>query len=404
MSDQRGMTLVELMVSLAIVMLIVATASAAYIKLLLSYKSHSSISESYMSNLTGLELLRYDIEMAGYGLPSNTTAIAYSEAASAHYGGDANLPDPSTLNDTANPAPRAFVVAKSANANNSDILAIKSTLANLSATSKKWSIITSAPAASDPNLTVGPKVKLWGETALDPVMDFTTGDNIMVLDNNGVLQAVSGTWCYSFNASAPYTGYYSNATAIAPGAGPDVVYYVYGLDNSAGNHVMPFNRVDYFLAPTANKSCADYPNAYALYRGVVNQADGSITSPAPVLIDCVKDFQVAFGVNPSGNAIVWQSDLNQENVPGGAGAGAAMTAAQIQQYLRELRVYVIYQEGGGKISKSPDYKFSGSFSPGADINLNLNGTWTPTGQDVYYHWKMSEMDVKPVNLVNLQAR
>lgn len=396
MSDQRGMTLVELMVSLAIVMLIVATASAAYIKLLLSYKSHSSISESYMSNLTGLELLRYDIEMAGYGLPSNTTAIAYTEAASAHYGADANLPDPSTLNDTANPAPRAFVVAKSANANNSDILAIKSTLANLNTTSKKWSIVTSAPAASDASLTVGPKVKLWGVTALDPVMDFTTGDNFIVLDNNGVLQSVFGTWCFSFNASAPYTGYYKDATAIAPGAGADTVYYVYGLDNSAGSHVMPFNRVDYFLAPTANKSCADYPNAFALYRGVVNQADGSITSPAPVLIDCVKDFEVAFGVNPTGNQIVWQSDLNQ--------AGVAMTAAQIQQNLRELRIYVIYQEGAGKLTPTPDFKFSGSFTPGTDIGLNLNGTWTPAGQDVYYHWKMAEMDVKPVNLLNLQAR
>ncbi|MCL5406054.1 MAG: prepilin-type N-terminal cleavage/methylation domain-containing protein [Deltaproteobacteria bacterium] len=408
MNDKRGMTMVELMVSLAIVLLIVATATTAYYKLLLSYKSNGSTSESYMSNLTGFELLRYDIEMAGFGLPTNLSAgVSYTEAASGHYDGDANLPDPSTLNDATSGAPRAFVMIKNLNANNSDILAIKSTLANLSATSKKWSMITEEPSELCPTAGVA-KVKLWGVTGLDPVMDFTSGpptDNFIVLDNYGTLQTTGGgtcanhePWCYSFNASAGNLGYYSNASNIVPGTfGPSSVYYIYGLDNSTGPHVMPFNRVDYFLGPTTNPSCA--PNTWTLFRGAVNQADGTI-SPS-VLVDCVEDFQVAFGVDPTGNGIVWQADLNQENIPGGAGAGVAMTAAQIQQYLREVRVYTIYQEGAGKISRSPQFKFLGTFSPGADIGLTLNNSWTPSGQDIYYHWKLTELDVKPMNLVNL---
>jgi len=42
-------------------------ATAAYLKILKSYKSYSKVSQSYMANLTGLELLRYDIQMAGSG-------------------------------------------------------------------------------------------------------------------------------------------------------------------------------------------------------------------------------------------------------------------------------------------------------------------------------------------------
>lgn len=405
MKDQRGFTLVELMVGLAIVLLIVAMATAAYLKLLLSYKTHGSVSESYMSNLTGLELLRYDIEMAGFGLPVTLPGgLNYLEAAAGNYGGDTDLPDPQSLNDATTGAPHAFVMVKSANANNSAVLAIKSTLANISATSKKWSTISEEPSYQQGTANI-PKVKLWGVTALDPVMDFTSvphADNFIMLNNQGQLQTTGGTcaggesWCYSFVGSAPDTGYYHSASAIASSCTDTSVYYIYGLDNStSGAHRMPFNRVDYYLAPTTNQSCADYPNAFALYRGVVKQADGTL-SPA-VLIDCVHDFQVAFGIDPSGNGtqnIAWQADLNR--------AGTPMTASQIQQYLREVRVYTIYQEGTGKISHSPQLKFSGSFSLGSDIGLALS-SWTPSGQDIYYHWKVAEIDVKPVNLLNLPS-
>jgi len=55
---QRGMTMVELMVSLAIVMLVIGTATTAYLKLLRTYKTQGRLAEGYMANLTGLELLK----------------------------------------------------------------------------------------------------------------------------------------------------------------------------------------------------------------------------------------------------------------------------------------------------------------------------------------------------------
>ena len=74
MNRQRGMTMVELLVSLAVVMLIIGAATTAYLKLLRTYRTQGRLAESYMANLTGLEMLRYDIEMAGFGLPASLAA------------------------------------------------------------------------------------------------------------------------------------------------------------------------------------------------------------------------------------------------------------------------------------------------------------------------------------------
>src|SRR5208283_4695290 len=103
MNRQRGMTMVELMVSLAVVMLIIGAATTAYLKLLRTYRTQGRLAESYMANLTGLELLRYDIEMAGFGLPTSLApGASYSEAVT-----DNSVPyNPAALNDSANPGPR----------------------------------------------------------------------------------------------------------------------------------------------------------------------------------------------------------------------------------------------------------------------------------------------------------
>ena len=101
MNRQRGVTMVELLVSLAVVMLILGAATTAYLKLLRTYKTQGRLAEGYMANLTGLELLRYDIEMAGFGLPAGLAAgVTYSEAAAV-----ASPPfayNPATLNDSPN--------------------------------------------------------------------------------------------------------------------------------------------------------------------------------------------------------------------------------------------------------------------------------------------------------------
>jgi hypothetical protein len=301
------------------------------------------------------------------------------------------------------------------------VLSIKSSAANINPTSKKWSMIT--------NPSGNPIAKCWGGAALDPVMDFTSAptysanpDNFIALSNYGTLvKAAAGTWLFPFNGSAPSQGYYGNISGILTGniAPPTVqgqVYYIYGLDSNSGAHVMPFNRVDYYLASNPNppKSCPPY--TLSLYRSTIDQATGGLD--ATPLIDCVRDFQVAFGINtdPSGNAsppgtFIWQSNLLQ-NALFAAGIpntnnNAQMTAAQIQMYLREVRVYVLYSEGLGDTSSSTgstnpnsNFRYTGTLTLGSDLPTPLS-TFTPTGAQQQYRWKIIEIDVKPNNLLNL---
>jgi hypothetical protein len=417
------MTMVELMVSLAIVMLVIGTAATAYLKLLKTYRSQGRLAESYMANLTGLELLRYDIEMAGFGLPANLGAgVNYSEAVEINPAPPFASPnDPTTLNDAPSGVPRAFVHLDNKGANNSDVLAIKSNAANIfdNPAAKKWSMITNASGAGPP------LVVKWN----DATMDFAAGDYFVALDNTGtLLTGPVSQWNNAFFTNASGPNGIPGCSANTPSASQ--IFYIYGIDNNVNNttgtHRMPFNRVDYYLDTNGNAPSSCASGTYTLYRSAIDQATGKQLNKTP-LIDCVMDFQVAFGIDPSGNGsqvVQWQENLLQNAIPGGA-QNAPMTTAQIQQYLREVRVFVLYSEGLADAGSSPpgilnlgDQQIAAGLDSAHYTSTGTNfqqwsssaltgspqlSSFSPAGADLQYRWKIVEMAVKPNNLLNLAA-
>lgn len=392
MRREEGMTLVELMVSLSIILIIMAVATAAYLKMLRSYKTQSKISQSYMANLTGLELLRYDIQMGGYGIPADINQYTYSEAVDP---GAGVLPySPASLNDSPATSPRPFATLSNGGRNGSDVLTIRSSVANIGdSTTKKWSLIL--PGTST--------VKVWNDTTID----FVNGDRLIVTDDTGKLLPVGP------GGGATFTTY--TYGGVAPIAAPlTSMYLMYGL--SAANIRMPFNRVDYYLGTvTTPNSCA--PNTYTLYRSVLDQTDGS-QSPTP-LIDCVYDFQVAFGLDTDADGAVdsrgWVDNL------------AGMSAATMRTQVREVRIFILYHEGVGDVSKAADFRFSGILnlgdqeiagsldaayfgSPPANTFQTLSSaaltsaslsTFDPATLNAQYpqfRWKVLQLAVKPMNL------
>lgn len=379
MITQKGMTVIELMVSVVVMLIVIGGASAAYVKLLKGFKTQSKISESYVENLCGLELLRYDIEMAGYALPRGLNSVNFTEATSV-----SGTPTPSSFNDAPSNIPRAFAFSNngSTGSNNSDVLTIKSMVANINVTSKKWSLIYYDTGTSNW------KVKKWNDSKLD----FVNNERFIVLDPSKVLQKNGTNWSFSFS-----TNYYTNISGAIPvPADNNGIYLIYGIDPDT-NLSIPFNRADYYLfRPGSNFPSRCYPNSYVLYRSTINQNGGARN--AQPLLDCVMDFQVAFGLDTDGDRTVnaWIDDLSSLADANGNG-----TADEIRQQVRQVNVSILYHEG----QKDDSFRFSGSLNLG-DVPASgvlpavpTLSTFTPSGEALKYRWKVLKLSIKPMNLV-----
>jgi len=383
----RGLTLVELMVTLAVILLVTAAASTAYVKLLRGVKVQGRLTESQMDTMSGFELLRYDIQMAGYGLfrvfPAAETKCTspslpgfYEEAKAS------DPPDAEAFNEAPGEVPRAFAFSNNTgntlpayppDDNASDVLVIKSLVANDQAIDRKWSFL-------DSNGTI----KSW----VSDDLNLTGSDTVIAIDETGKLRICSNWQNANDNSSLP-----------VPERDGDT-FVVYGVHSSTMR--MPFNRVDYYLEQLGvddnEKSSFPsrcFPGSFVLYRACIKHSGGG-RNPQP-LIDCVRDFQVAFGLDTDADRTVnaWVADLN-------------LNAGEIRNQVREVRVFVLYHEG----QRDDNFWFSGTLNLGDAQIANDAGfqtlssapltgalsTYTPTGDAVHYRWKVDKLSIKPMNL------
>ena len=91
MRRETGFTLIELLMVMVIFGFVMAAISDMFVGILRGYKQQSKIAETNIEGIIGLELLRRDIQSAGYGLPwmmpgeytysevTNATALAYND-------------------------------------------------------------------------------------------------------------------------------------------------------------------------------------------------------------------------------------------------------------------------------------------------------------------------------------
>ena len=88
MKREDGFTFVELIITMAVFLLVMAAASGVFSGLLTQFKQQGRLAESNIEGVVGLEILRKDIDGAGYGLPWNgvTGIINYTEAAGDPFG------------------------------------------------------------------------------------------------------------------------------------------------------------------------------------------------------------------------------------------------------------------------------------------------------------------------------
>lgn len=186
-----------------------------------------------------------------------------------------------------------------------------------------------------------------------------------------------------------YTTWPSSAACLDQGSATDV-NLIYGLTTSTPR--MPFNRVDYYLKRPAAFSSKCHQSAYTFYRGVIannTTANGGKRTDQPIM-DCVLDFQVALGLNTGAGALTWVA------ASGAAGSVTDLTtAATVRTYLREVKVFVLLQDG----QFDKDFTYASSNVVIGDSNITLrNYDLTALTNYQNYKWKVVTIDAKTVNI------
>ncbi|OAQ20718.1 Type IV fimbrial biogenesis protein PilW [Thermosulfurimonas dismutans] len=337
--------MIEILVALVISFLALGALYESYLAILRAKKQQEKIAETNFQVLMALEFLRKDIELAGFGMPRDISIsnLTYEEAISS------STCSPDYFNSSTNSTPKPIDLGGNY-CNNSDYLVIRSSAANLDKnTSRKWAYTYYDGSG-------------WRITSLG-TLDFSTNDRCVALDHQKSLI----NWNFSCNN---FSG--SNISEI---------YYLFGINDSPLR--MPFNRVDYFLKKPSSLPYRCYQATYELYRGEIQHSNGDVNEQ-PIL-DCVLSFQVIVGRDTNNDNIIdaWSKDLS------------SLSATQVFEEVKEIDIYIIYQEGQRERKEVFDSDI---------IRINYpDGTYDDINiPSKNYRWKLIEIKVKPFNLEDIK--
>jgi prepilin-type N-terminal cleavage/methylation domain-containing protein len=397
LTQSGGFTLVELMITMVIFVLVMAAMSSIFSGLLTQFKQQSKIAETNIEGLVGLELLRYDIEQAGFGLPWDLSGVAYNEAVN-----DALTRDDTAYNDGGFP-PRAIVTGMDAGLNGSDVLVLKAANVATNNAAHKWTYVINTGAANT--------IQVWN--SLDD--NLVAGDQVIALQPVNRVLINSGSSPFFYTTFNPAPGTFSSA--FQPVTGSFSANLVYGI-STGGTLRMPFNRADYYVRrPTTAGAMPTRCQAATgnLYKATVNQSDGKLTEMP--LLDCVYDMQVIIGaetITPAtGTLNAFYGDtfvaVTRPFSAGDTPAASATAAETIRNQARDVRVYIIAQEGQRDTSYTYTSPIPVASRPAGcvaddQICITDNQLGTPylikavTVPDRNYRWKIYTLVATPYNV------
>ncbi|PKN15954.1 MAG: hypothetical protein CVU66_02700 [Deltaproteobacteria bacterium HGW-Deltaproteobacteria-23] len=391
-SSSAGFSLVELIIVMGLFLVVIMISTSAFDSILSGAKQQMASSESNIQGIVGLEMMRWDIENAGYGLPWQLGFSATFEESTQAADSLADGIDPTDFNDNnlpvaagdPNNVPRAIQSGTASGAgeweNGRDYIVIKSAAVGTDAAAKKWAYLEGV----DPNSFIK-------ESGSDDLLE---KDRVITLDARTRRLIAASTAAFSYAVPARTSGKFVPPVEYQPKQDTDV-YLVYGIEawnDTTSTLRVPYNRVDYYIRRPAENNdisarCA--PGTGILYKGNLNHSDGKV-SQYP-LYDCVADMQVVYALDTNGDGAV--------DFHGDQDALQAMSAKTIRSQLKEIRVYILTHEG----QKDRLYKYTsgsniqvGETGQGRVYDVsklqNIGGSWEN------YRWKTYTIVVTPNNL------
>lgn len=376
-----GFTLIELMIYMVLLGIIMTMVFSSFIPVMQINSQQSRISETKIETGLGLDLLRADLEHAGFGLPwmfpSSGVPNPYSEpTAPAELAALADAPN----------VPRALISRDlsplSMSMNTSDYLAIKALNVVRGTSSQKWGLLGRDAA----HIAI---VQSMGVDA------FNNNDRVIVIrtevspGKNRQLVLDGASNYFATTTAAAMEPFAPPATSNDPNGER---YLVYGLNDDAGIS-RPFNRTDYYIN-NANVPTHCAPGTGTLVKATLNQANNAF-SILPI-VDCAADFQVVY-YRDTNNDGGWDTRNDANGLAG-------LTAEQIRSQVKSIRCFVLTHEGG----MDSNYTY-----PNANINVGdiaADGTTLQAGRLftlntdnacptwANYRWKVYSLAVTPRNL------
>lgn len=422
LTSRKGFTLVEMIVVMTVFVIVIMITGDAFKTILTQVLKVTKSEESNIEGVVGLEMLRHDLQQAGYGLPySFLASISYREAG---YSPARDYND--GTGSTTSAVPRAVVAGDNLAAvtdsdgttsynilSGTDYLALKGATLGLNDAAQKWTYMPFSSA-----VTGKQKPRIWQAANL------AANDRVIVIKRTFKEGNIDLQLMFNRDQSSIYWANF-DATGFADAnfspTLPEELYFIYGIRNaSSGTELgMPFNRADYFVAKPATATkippfCAE--NTGILYKGVVNHtttSPGGRMSYVP-LLDCVADMQVVFGWDlddgqgnegqdglvdtystplSSGGAITVSPSAHQTRV-----TTAMADPEKLRTGLKLVKVYLLAQNG----RRDAGYQSPASFTVG-DASIDaISKTYTLTAEMQKYRWKVYRVIVRPKNLVSNQ--
>lgn len=339
--NEHGLTLLELLVTVAIFSVVMAIVCGLYNAQVRHVSREYRLAESEMELGIAKSVLERDIMMAGYGiadvyptLPVSTRIIDATDAASA------SVFDTLMLRGTA--------------------------IGILSRNSQGWSYISDN----------GPPIAF--RTWSDGRENISAGDSVVYMDHATREIVTEGTTAVFKFPSAPSSGFRGTI--------------VYGINSESS--VMPYYAVHYVLGGTPPSICA--AGTRNLLRAESRNADPPHSSAREPILNCVRDFQIAFGLDTS---------LAEDNVidlwDNGGVQASAYDNQTLKRRLKQVRVYILQQAG----NRDPDYLYSNPVNITDPAAIRVGDSSIGTGRDIRlteeqrrYRWKLISLSITPRNL------
>lgn len=352
---EKGLSLIELVVAIFIMVLVVGAAFSVYVLAVKGYKGESKASEAVISLELAAEVLRRDIEHAGCGLFTKEVSVNYTEASY-----NVNGVVASQFNDAPSGVPRALILGNE-------------TCAWAPGLTSDWLVIKSARVADNK------ATRVWGVYDAERGNFIRTGEEKDTTSFGAIFLQIEGKdlklfksgdqWSWKVKVSG------NSITEGLPSGLPLGLFLVFGLRSADDDPpARPFHRVDYLVSvPNSGlpEKCA--PGTGILYRVLLQNDGGATYQP---LVDCVRDFQVAIKFGDS-----WVANLTASPV-------------ELRGKVSEVRVFILVQEGQRFDRKVTDMN---ELLIGDEDTGNIKAVYL-TEEDKYYRWRLLRVVARPVML------